>query len=109
MSSIPYGALTGFLLPADIREVAEHYGVRATALRAASGRAVGDDRVLEAFDALQWKLTRDRGLSLATAAALLGTDIGTVRAGVAAHEARLAVHYRQSVPPMSRTAARTGL
>lgn len=89
MATIPYGALTGFVLAADIREVAAYYSVRAKGLRR-PGRTVSPV-MHEARAALFWKLTHQRGLSPARAAQLLGgVAPDTVRRGAAAHAQRIA-------------------
>lgn len=87
MSSVPYGALTGFLLPADIREVAAHYGVRARTLKRRDGRS--DPRIAEARAALYWKLTKQRGLTPERVGQMLGVSGEAARKGAALHAQRI--------------------
>ena len=88
MSTVPYGAHTGFLLPADIREIAAYYGVRSKTLRRRDGRA--DPRHAEARAALYWKLTRKRGLTPERAGQLLHVTGEAVRKGAEMHARRIA-------------------
>jgi hypothetical protein len=85
----PLGALRGFSLDAERREIGMYYGVRVQTFKVIDD-ASKTDRIAAARDALCWKLTRVRGLSLERAGALLCCDADTVSAAAASHEARIA-------------------
>jgi hypothetical protein len=99
MSTVPYGAIAGFLLPADIREVAAHYGVRSKMLRRRDGRT--DPRIAEARAALYWKLTRKRGMSPERVGQLLRVTGEAVRKGAEAHARRID-EYRATAGALNR-------
>lgn len=85
---VPFGSMTGFSLPAEIRTIAGYYGVRSKSLRAVRGRC--GERMTMARHALFWQLTAVRGLTPGRAAALLHAPVETVRQGSNAHSQRIA-------------------
>lgn len=85
MNPVPFGALPGFSLAAEIREMAAYYSVAARQVR--SGR--GGPAVAQARAALFWKLVHHRRMTPAKAAALLKCPRSTVRKGVESHAARI--------------------
>lgn len=84
---VPYAAMPGFSLAADIREVAAYYGVDARALRKADGRT--NERLANARHALFWKLTEQRTMTPSKVAALLSTSRGRVVEGAKLHQKRI--------------------
>lgn len=84
---LPYGAVTGFLLPVEVRFIAAWYGVRAKALRHSRTTAA---LIVEARHALFWRLTEERRLTPARVGQLLGWSESAVRQGVEAHQKRIA-------------------
>lgn len=91
---IPFAAVPGFVLNAELREVAAHYGVRTAWLRrgsSATGRSGRrlEQRLSEARDALFWKLIVGRGFPAARAGALLNCTAKTVREGAERHARRI--------------------
>lgn len=94
---VPFGAVPGFSLQADISEIAYYYRVRAKALRDLSRIDLSDDE-LEAADALVWRLIEQRRAKPGLVAEWLGTDIETVRASVMAHEARIKAALKRGIP-----------
>lgn len=85
---VPYGALPGFNLAAEIREVAAHYNAPPRKVRHGDGRA--GESVSLARHALFWKLRKQRGLTEIRIAQLLHCSRSAVREGVALHEKRIA-------------------
>lgn len=84
---VPFGAIDGFSLSGEIREVAAHYGVDHRALRRSDGRQ--GEVIALARHALFWKLTTQRKLSPARVARLLSCSKSAVRGGVAEHVKRI--------------------
>lgn len=84
---VPYGAVPGFNLGAETREIAAHYAVSARALRQMAGR--GPDIVTLARHALFWKLTVKRKLSAGRVAQLLRCSAKAVREGARLHQKRI--------------------
>lgn len=84
---IPYGCESGVWIEVETRIIAAHYGVRSP--DHLLGESPASDLVLQARDALAWRLVRQLGLSIERASTLTQCDVDTVRAGVASHEARL--------------------
>lgn len=93
---VPYGALPvgGFSLDADIRQVAEHYGVRRRELRL--GRVTGEN-MDAARAALMWHLAAVRQCKPAHIASWLNCTPETVADAVNAHAARLDAYERSPV------------
>lgn len=91
---VPYGVDYGVFIDVEARRIAEHYGIGSP--RPLIGDAPASDLVLEARDALAWRLVHERGLTLEAAAKLTRCDVDTVRAGVASHVTRLALHQRKT-------------
>lgn len=86
---VPFGALVGFNLGAEIRLVAAHYGVRADVLRKGTGaRSVGEMLAL-ARAALFWRLTKVHSMSPQRVAALLKVDRSRVFEGAKRHAERI--------------------
>ena len=91
---VPYGAFPGFVLNAECRAIAAHYGVSWRALRAPRGRV--NEMLKASRDALFWKLSNERKFSAQRIARLLGESARNVRRGVQRHEARV-VEARQTM------------
>lgn len=91
MTTVPFSALPGFNLQAELREVAAHYEVNWRALRASFDGRRTFERMAHARHALFFKLVRERGLSPARVAQLLGNVTrAAVLEGVKLHEKRIA-------------------
>jgi hypothetical protein len=86
LRAAPFGALPGFSLAAEVREIAAYYGISTRQVRAGAGHAMAP----RARHALFWKLATQRHCSASRVADLLGIAPKTVRDGVAAHEAEIA-------------------
>lgn len=84
---VPFGALPGFSLAADIREVASYYGVEVRALGKADGRT--SHRLALARHALMWKLLTQRGLTPKQVALHLSTSRSRVQEGAKLHQKRI--------------------
>lgn len=84
---VPYGIECGVCVETEARIIATHYGLQSASHLI--GQSPASDLVLEARDALAWRLVRQLGLSVERASTLTQCDVDTVRAGVASHEARL--------------------
>lgn len=85
---VPFGALEQFNLAVDMREVAAHYGVKWRLLRHSNGRSA--EKLALAWDALAWKLAKQRQFSIQRVADLLQTTKATAQAAVARHAQRIA-------------------
>jgi len=84
---VPFGALPGFNLAAEMREVASYYGVNWRALRG-RGKAANEQITL-ARHALIWKLSKERKLSTRRIAMLIDLSHGKVAEAVKLHEKRI--------------------
>lgn len=83
---VPFGALPGFSLTAEMREVASYYSLDWRSLRK-DGRA--SEAIAHARHALFWKLTTKRGMSAAQVGRLMNTSRGKVLEGAKLHEQRI--------------------
>jgi len=87
---VPYGALPGVSLQAELREVAAYYGIPTRALMRSRPRA-GDpgDLIGQARQALFWKLTEQRKIAPAKVARMTRCTRRTVVRGAAEHKKRI--------------------
>lgn len=86
-AQIPYGAISGFVLAVDMREIAAHYGVRWRLLRGSGDKG---EQLAHARDALAWKLIQQRKLTPQRAGDLIGMSAKTAREAAARHAHRVA-------------------
>jgi hypothetical protein len=83
---IPYGAIPGFSLAADVREIAAFYGMSSRCVRLGRGHYFA----AHARHALFWKLTTQRACTPERVGQMLDVAPKTVREGVDLHAKRIA-------------------